>query len=81
MSETGISQYLGHRIAYCEGALGTGPDGQFTVGIPQGGGVLRLDVALVNGAGPEGSFDDDIGLGKAFFQVSHFVPEMGGDIA
>ena len=51
------------------------------VGIPEGGGVLRLNIALVHGSGVELPLDDVIGLGKALRHIALFVLVAVGNVA
>ena len=61
--------------------LGAGPDGQVAVRVPEGGGVLRFDVALVHRSSVEFAFDHVIGLREALVHVALFVAEPIGDVA
>ena len=74
-------QDTGQVVPGHEGPLGTGPHRQVAVGVPKGGGVLRLDVALVDGTGVEFPFDDEIGFLEGFLHVALFVNETVGDVA
>ena len=53
-----------------EGTLSTAPDGQGTVGVPQGSGILGLNVSLMNRGGGVLVFDDYVGLGETLVHVA-----------
>ena len=80
MRDTGMLQQLRHLGAHREGALRAAPDGHVAVGVPQGRGVVRLDVALVNGGGVELALDDDGRLGEALVDVAELELEVLGDV-
>ena len=48
--------------------------------VPQRGGVVRLDIALMDGCRIEGALDDDVGLGEAFLAVADLPLEMLRDV-
>ena len=81
--------YLGYRqiqrpgqgIPCGECALGAGPHGQVAVGVPQGGGVVRLDVALVDGSGAERALHDNVGFLEPLVYVPLLVPQVRSDVA
>ena len=60
--ETGICSSSATCGADGERALRAAPDGHGAVGVPQGRGVVRLDVALVDRRRVELALDDDRGL-------------------
>ena len=64
-----------------ERPLSAHPDGDRPVLLPEDGGVVGLDVTLVNGCGVKLRLDDDIRLGKAFAEVPHLVLVVAGDVA
>ena len=73
-------EQLGDLGAEHEMALGAGPYlGEPAFGIVGDAG-LRFDIALVNRLGVEFPLDDDIGLGKALFDIAELAFETGGDV-
>ncbi len=52
-------QQLGHLAADGERSLGAAPDGHVTIGVPQRGGVVRLNVTLMDRRRVELALDDD----------------------
>src|SRR5262249_55428210 len=56
------------------------PDGDAAVGVPLPGGVVRLDVALVNRGGAELTLDHDGGLGEPPGDVAELKTDVLGDV-
>ena len=74
-------QHIGHRAAHGESALRAGPEVELAVAVPESGGVVRLDVALMHRGGGEFALDDHIGLSKPLGRIALFIGKMGGDVA
>ncbi len=51
-----------------------------TVGVPDSDRVVRLDIALMDGRGPELALDDDVGGGEACFEVAALELQMARDV-
>ena len=66
-------QDLGGEGPHLEVTLRRAPDDRAAVLIRVGDDGVRLDVALMDGLGCELSLDDDIGLGKARFEIAALV--------
>ena len=64
-----------------ERALRGGPDRQVAVLVPQRGGDVRLDVALVNAGGLNSRSIDHVGLLETLVDVALLEVKMSGDVA
>ena len=63
-----------------ESPLCAAPDVHSAVLIPEGRGVLRLDIPLVDRRGAELAFDHDFGLGEALLDIPQLVLDVGRDV-
>jgi hypothetical protein len=72
---------LGCLVPDVEVALAATPDCHLAIGIPQNGGGVGFDVALVHRRRAEFSLYHQIGFLESFIQISQFEKEVVGDIA
>ena len=77
----GQLEQLGERAADGERPLRARPDGQGAVGVPVGGAVVGLDVALVDHLRIELALDDGVGLGEGSLDIASLEAVVGGDVA
>ena len=77
----GVLEDFGELFAHGERALRATPDGELPIGVVKRGGVVRFNVALVDGAGDELAFDDDICFSEPFLYIAFLVLEVAGDVA
>ena len=75
------AEHLGRLLLHHEGALRAGPDGDVAFLVPEGRGVVGLDVALVHGGGVELALDHQVGLLEAFRHVAQGEAVVAGDVA
>ena len=74
-------EHAGGDVAHDERALRAAPDQHAAIVVPQRGGGVRLDVALVDRGGVEFALDDHVGFGEALLDIAHAIAEVLGDVA
>ena len=67
-------------VAQGEVALGAGPDGNCVVGVPLGGGRVRLNVSLMHRLGVVLALDDNVGVLETLLHITQPKLKMVGDI-
>ena len=68
-------------LAHGERALRAAPNGEMPIGVIERGGVVRFDVTLMDSAGDELAFNDDIRFREPFLNIAFLVLEVTGDVA